>query len=158
MDGRFSSALRGMSGSFHKIGAVFYVLWGILHIGFGALVLYRLGTEGSTAALGQIGSAVRRSQLPHDLSGVASGVLAQHAWNLMVFGAFALIVAVTLNWRNNRLGYWLNLGVVSGADLGFVCVIVLPRYNTQIDGLAGPILWVLAAIFSTIGLRKEARR
>ena len=29
----------------HRIGAVCYVLWGILHIGAGALVLYRLAAS-----------------------------------------------------------------------------------------------------------------
>lgn len=141
-----------MSRYLHKIGAVFYVLWGVLHVGFGALVLYRLATEGGTAALAQIGTAVPPSQLPSRLPDVASGVLAQHAWNLIVFGVFSTVVACVWNWRNSRTGYWLNLGVVSGADLAFLCAIVIPRYDTLIDGLAGPILWLLAAIFSTLGL------
>ena len=50
------------------------------------------------------------------------------------------------------MGYWLNLAVVSGADLGFVFAIVLPRYNTLLDALAGPILKLLAILFSTLGI------
>jgi hypothetical protein len=140
-----------MKVSFHKIGAICYMLWGVLHVAFGALVLYRLGTEGGTAALGQIGSAVPRGDLP-TMTGVASGVLAQHSGNLIVFGLFALVVGMLWNWRNRRLGYWLNLAVVSGADLSFVLAIVVPRYDTWVDGLAGPILWILGAIFSTLGI------
>lgn len=56
------------------------------------------------------------------------------------------------NWQNSRLGYWLNLILVSGADLGFIFASVLPRYNTLLDGLAGPVLWLLAVIFSTLGI------
>ena len=141
-----------MTGYLHKIGAIFYILWGVLHVGFGALVLYRLAADGGTAALAQIGTAVPRSQLPAQLPDVASGVLAQHAWNLIVFGVFAVVVACIWNWRNSRTGYWLNLGVVSGADLAFLCAIVIPRFDTLVDGLAGPILWVLAATFSTLGI------
>src|SRR5262249_4551127 len=136
----------------HRIGAVCYVLWGILHIGAGAVVLYRLAAKGGTDALAVIGSVVPAEELPQGLGGVASAVLAQHAWNLAVFGFFAAIVGAGLNWRNSRIGYWLNLGVVSGADLGFVFAILIPGHIRLVDGLWGPALWVLAVIFSTIGL------
>jgi hypothetical protein len=135
----------------HKIGAVLYVLWGIVHLGVGAVMLYRLATEGGTAALAQTSSAVPVEELPQNLAGAASALVGQHAWNLVVFGCFALVVAVTLNWRNSRLGYWLNLGVVSAADVGFLYAFVLPGYIRLADGLPGLVLWVLAVIFSTIG-------
>jgi hypothetical protein len=131
---------------------VCYVLWGLLHIGAGAAVLYRLSAKGGAEALALIGSAVPAEELPRDLGGVASGVLAQHAWNLAVFGVFAAVVGAALNWRNSRSGYWLNLGVVSGADLGFIFAILVPGYIRLVDGLWGPVLWVFAVIFSTIGL------
>ena len=65
----------------HRIGAVCYVVWGLLHIGVGAAVLYQLSANGGTEALAIIGSAVPPEELPHNLGGVASSVLAQHAWN-----------------------------------------------------------------------------
>jgi hypothetical protein len=131
---------------------VFYVLWGIVHIWAGALILYRLAAEGGTSALAQVGSAVPAEELPQNLTGVAAGILGQHAWNLAVFGCFALIVGATLNWRNSRTGYWLNLGVVSAADVGYIYAILLPGYIRLVDGLWGPAFWILAVIFSTIGL------
>ncbi len=146
-----------MTGYWHKLGAFFYILWGILHVGIGALVLYRLGAEGGIAALTQIGTAVPPGDLPSRLPNVASGILGQHAWNLALFGVFALVVGILGNWRNSWLGYWLNLAVVSAADLGFIFFIVLPRYNTPFDALAGPVLWVLAVIFSTVGILKETK-
>ena len=136
----------------HRIGAVCYILWGILHIGVSAAVLYQLWANGGTAALAVFGSAVPAEDLPQNLGGVASGVLVQHAWSLAVFGLFAVIVGAVLNWRNSRIGYWLNLGVVSGDDLGFIFAFLIPGYIRLVDGLGGPALWVLAVIFSTIGL------
>jgi len=115
-------------------------------------VLYRLWVKGGTEALALIGSAVPVEELPHDLGGVAGGVLAQHGWNLAMFGVFAVVVGAALNWRNSRSGYWLNLGVVSGADVGFIFAILVPGYIRLVDGLWGPALWALAVIFSTIGL------
>jgi hypothetical protein len=141
-----------MSRYAYKLGAVFYILWGLLHIGLGFAVLYRLSTKGGTAALALIGSAVPPADLPPNLSGVAAGVIGQHAWNLALFGLLAVVIGIVFNWRNSRLGYWLNLALVSGADVGFLGAIVIPRYNTPVDGLAGPTLWVLAVLFSTIGL------
>jgi hypothetical protein len=136
----------------HKIGAVFYVLWGAVHILVGAGMLNRLATESGTTALALASSAVPVAELPQNLTGAASALIGQHAWNLAVLGCFALVVAVTLNWRNSRLGYWLNLGLVTGADLGFIYAFVLPGYIRLADGLPGLALWVLAVIFSTIGL------
>ncbi len=97
------------------------------------------GTRGGTA-LAQIGTAVPRENLPDRLPAVASGVLGQHAWNLALFGGFTLAVGILGNWRNSWLGYWLNLAVVSGADLAFI-----------------PILWILAGLFSTIGILSYCR-
>jgi hypothetical protein len=147
-----------MTRFWHKLGAICYILWGILHVGIGALVLYRLGTEGAVAALSQIGTAVSPAELAQHLPDVAAGVIGQHAWNLVLFGLFALVVGIVGNWHNSLLGYWLNLAVVSGADVGFIFAIVLPRYNTLWDGLAGPVLWILAAIFSTIGILQRTSR
>src|SRR5262245_41226044 len=142
----------------HRIGAVFYVLWGILHIGAGKAVLYQNSAKGGTHALVLIGCASPAGELPRSLGGVASGVLAQHAWNLAVFGFIAVIVGAGLNWRNSRIGYWLNLGVVSGDDLGFIFAILIPGYIRLVDGLWGPALWVAAVIFSTIGFLTSPTR
>jgi hypothetical protein len=59
-----------------------------------------------------------------------------------------IAIAVSMNWRNSRRGYWANLVLVSATDLGFVVLILLPGIAHE---LLGPILWVLALIFTTIG-------
>jgi hypothetical protein len=70
----------------------------------------------------------------------------------MWFGIFALLVGVLMNWRNSRLGYWLNFGIVGVADLGLFIFLISPGYMALADGSPGPVLWILALIFSTIGL------
>jgi len=111
----------------HRLGAVFYVLWGVLHI-YAVYLIYVLGT----------------TQEP----GMVQGRLYQDAWNLLYLSIFVIVVAVVYNWRNSSLGYWLNLITVSVTDIGFVVLILVPGYSTDI---LGPILWILGAIFSTIG-------
>jgi len=50
------------------------------------------------------------------------------------------------------LGYWLNLAAASVTDIGFIVFILRPGYLPLKPGLLGPILWLLATIFSTWGV------
>ena len=121
---------------FAKLGAVTYVLWGLLHIQAARLV-YMLG----------------QTLEP----GMVQGRIYQGAWNLLFFALFGIVVAILLNWKNSRLGYWLNLVVISAADIGFIVAILMPGYVPLIPGGIGPLLWVLALVFSTLGILKTSR-
>lgn len=121
---------------FAKLGAVTYVLWGLLHIQ-AARFVYVLG----------------QSLEP----GVVQGRIYQDAWNLLFFALFGIAVAVLFNWKNSRLGYWLNLIVVSAGDIGFIITILVPGYIPLVPGGIGPLLWVLALIFSTLGILKASQ-
>ncbi len=118
---------------FAKLGAVTYVLWGLLHLQAARLV-YMLG----------------QSLEP----GIVQGRIYQDAWNLLFFASFGIIVAVFLNWKNSRLGFWLNLIVVSAADIGFIVAVLLPGYIPLVPGGLGPLLWVVALVFSILGVLK----
>ena len=121
----------------HKIGAGLYLLWGLLHLK-AAWEVYLL-EEG----------------VPTDWA-LAHGRLLQSAWNLAFLALFAIVVALTLNWKNDRVGYWLNLAVVSVTDIGFVVFILGPGLIPLFPGIAGPVLWVLAVLCTTIGYRLAA--
>ena len=116
---------------FAKLGAIAYILWGLLHLQAARLV-YMLG--GSLEP------------------GMVQGRIFQDAFNLLFFAIFGITVAVWLNWRNSRLGYWLNLVVVSAADVGFIVYVLAPGYVPMVPGGLGPLLWVVALVFSTIGI------
>ena len=118
--------------SFAKLGASSYILWGLLHIG-AALDEFRLG--GTLEP------------------GLVQGKINQGAWDLMFFALFAIVVAVKYNWKNEALGYWLNLIVVSAADLGFIIFVLLPGHVDIFPGILGPVFWILGAVFSTLGFR-----
>ena len=121
---------------FAKLGAVTYVLWGLLHIQAARLV-YMLG----------------QTLEP----GMVQGRIYQGAWNLLFFALFGIVVAILLNWKNSRLGYWLNLVVVSAADIGFVVAILMPGYVPLVPGGIGPLLWLLALVLSTLGILKTSQ-
>jgi len=119
-----------------KLGAIAYVLWGLLHIQ-AARMVYTLGDSLE--------------------AGMVQGRIYQDAYNLLFFALFGIVVAVWLNWKNSKPGYWLNLVVVSAADVGFIVYVLLPGYAPLVPGGLGPLLWIVAVIFSTIGIRKSGR-
>ena len=118
----------------HRIGAVMYVVWGVLHVN-AALKVYQLGETLDPA--------------------IVQGRLFQSAWNLLFFAVVAIVVGALFNWRNSRLGYWINLITVSATDIGFILFILVPGYLSLWPGVLGPVFWVLGAIFATIGYLKE---
>ena len=118
---------------FARIGAVLYVLWGILHI----VAAYKVFALAQTLEQGMI-----------------QGRLYQDAWNLLFFALFGIVVAVLYNWNNSKNGYWLNLVVISAGDIGFIITVLLPGYLPLFPGALGPILWLLALTFSTIAISK----
>ena len=117
---------------FARIGAVLYIIWGLLHI---------------AAAFDEF--ALART-LDH---GLLQGKINQQGWDLLFFAVFAIVVAVRYIWKNDPLGYWLNLIVVSSADIGFLIFVFFPGNTTIFPSILGPIFWILAAIFTTVGFR-----
>ena len=119
-----------------KLGSVTYVLWGLLHLE-AARRVYILG----------------QSIDP----GMIQARIYQDAWSLLFFAIFGIVVAVWLNWRNSYMGYWLNVVVVSAGDLGFIFFVLVPGYVPLVPGGLGPLLWILALIFSTLAIVKDKR-
>jgi hypothetical protein len=119
--------------TFAKAGAVVYVLWGLLHLK-AAQMMYLLGQTLEVGAL--------------------QGRIFQHAWNLLFFAIFAIVVALWLNWKNSLLGYRLNLYVVSAADIGFIVFVLMPGYAPMMPGALGPITWIIAVALTSIGVMK----
>jgi hypothetical protein len=110
-------------------GAICYVLWGCLHL-MAAYAVYHVGTALEP--------------------GMAQGRVFQDSWNLLFFGVTGIAVALTLNIRNSAWGYWINLAVLALADTGLIFFVLIPGYMPLWPGLAGPILWVLGWIFTTL--------
>jgi hypothetical protein len=110
-----------------RIGAGFYVLWGLLHL-YAAWLSFTLGAG--------IEDAFVVSKLQ------------QNGWNLGFIALASIVIAVWLNWRNDRLGFWINALMVSITDLGFVVLILLPGVSQ--DWL-GPALWLAGLAGTAIG-------
>ncbi len=118
-----------------RLGAVFYILWGLLYF-IAAKKVFMLGQTLE--------------------SGLVQGRLYQDTFYLLFFAIFGIVIAVTLNWKNSKLGYWLNLVIISVGDIGFIITILIPGYIPIFPGSLGPILWLIALTLTTIGMLKRS--
>ena len=119
---------------FARIGAISYVIWGLLHI---------------KAAYDEFLLAAGLSP------GLVQGKLNQGSWDLLFIAVVAIIIAVLLNWKNNIQGFWINLVMVSIADIGFIIFVLIPGHVELFPGILGPVFWLGGAVFSAIGIRSE---
>lgn len=139
----------------YRLGAIFYVLWGIMHIMF-AVQIFILNIDESTySVIKNIYLDSGNKLTPTELGNVVGAIMNQHAWNLLWFGTFATIIGALYNWHNSLVGYWGNLIVVSLADIGFIAAVLIPGYVDPLVGIWGPILWIAATVSSTIGLKRH---
>lgn len=123
-----------MTKTYARLGAACYVAWGVFHV-YVAWQIYVLA-------------------LP--LSGIAQGRMLQLAAYMLSIALFAVAIALWRVWRNDRLGYWLNLAVVGWADIVWVLVVVLPGYVPLGRGLIPPAIFVAAAVLTTFAQRQRA--
>jgi hypothetical protein len=72
---------------------------------------------------------------------------------IILAGAIVIVViALTMNWRNSAVGYWINLGLAFFLDLPFVLFVLDPGLAPLRPGLQGPIAFAIAAAFSGLAL------
>ena len=141
----------------HKIGAVFYVLWGVLHMVGGVALLGELRSGGIAAELAAIADASPADHfagLPP--TGAIAGILGYYAWLIITIGLVAILIAVFLNWKHDRFGYWLSLALMLPVEIGIYAFLLKPGYMLWSAGGIGMSLFVLGAIFSTIGSTRGA--
>jgi len=139
----------------NRAGAVFFVLWGLLHVVGGASLLATWRTEGTAELMRAYGSSVAGT-LPAELPGVVGAVGAFHAFNLLWIGALVAGLAMTWGWKGRAAGPWLNLILAGAADLGLVLFLLLPGYMPWVEGAPGLVLFLPAALCSLLG--RTARR
>lgn len=111
-----------------RFAVIFYLVWGLFHV-YVAWDIYQVGGT---------------------QSGIVQGRVYQLAAYMLSISVFVIAVALSLNWRNDRVGYWLNLLVAGWADLVWVAVVVAPGYVGVMRGLAPPAIFLIAAALSSL--------
>lgn len=125
------------SNAMSKLGAIAYVIWGLLHFQ-AAYAVYVLG--------GTLASSMVQARVYQD------------AWNLLFFSIAAIGIAIRFNWRNSTWGFWVNAGVISVADVGFIIYVLIPGHLGMWPGILGPVFWVLGLFFSGVALLQRNSR
>jgi hypothetical protein len=115
-----------------KLGTLFWVLWGAVHLN-AARGLMKLGQQAPRGTMIQ-------ARIYQDAAIILAGALV------------VIVIALTMNWRNSTVGYWINLGLVFFLDLPFVLFVLDPGLAPLWPGLQGPIAFAIAATFSGAAL------
>lgn len=133
-----------------RVGAIAFLLWGLLHLAGGAAMLATLTSDGAVAYLQLVAPSANHSTLVGNPG--LDGTLGLHAWNLMLLGIVVSGVAVLLSWKGRSAGFWVNTVIVSGADVGLLALVVLPGYLPIGQALAGIVFWIVGVACSGIAL------
>jgi hypothetical protein len=120
------------SSAVSKLGSICYVLWGFVHLQTSYNV-YKVGES-----------------LPFSM---AEARVYQDAWILFFFALSAIVIALWLNWRNDRVGYWINLSLISIVDIGFIVYVLIPKLVPLWPGILGPVLWISGLVFTSIAYK-----
>ncbi|MGC1301998.1 MAG: hypothetical protein WA840_06460 [Caulobacteraceae bacterium] len=111
-----------------RVGACFYVAWGIFHVKV-ARDIYLLGVT---------------------QKGIAQGRTFQLAAYMLCIALTAVVVAVVGNAQNRRWAYWFNLGLMGWADGVWTLVVVFPGYVPLFRGLVPPAIFLAGAIITSL--------
>lgn len=126
-----------------KIAAGLWVVWGLVHCLAGVIVL----SSDAGGAFAAVADAVDPAALAGDYHPAVGGLINQHGWNLLWFGAATLIGAVFI-WRANMTAIWVTAMVGGFADLGYFFFVDLPGFVHFIPGTLMTIVSASAIILS----------
>jgi hypothetical protein len=139
-----------------KTAAVFYLLWGIIHI-LGGISMIMASSVGNATFIEMMTGTAQPDSVTQQVLGVVTTnrVFAYHSFNIIWIGFFCSVIAITMNWKNSRLGLWFNLALVGFTDLGLLLFMVVPGVMTLAHASPGLLLFGLALIFSLLAIRQN---
>jgi len=142
------------SSAYSKIGAIFFVIWGVIHVIVGAIPVIAYFTGGPIAIFAQNEMAVSAEQIGPLLVHVGN-ILVEYRTDIFAFGVLSILIAVTLVWKNKAPGFWINTIVLGIVDVAFVFAQMVPGYQPLFPPVIGPACYVLAVGFSAAGLLRS---
>ena len=142
---------------YRKIGAILFLLWGILHLWVpynGFSEYYKKGT-GLHMMIGGETVGMNDLKLPKDDKTmlVINNLFLNFVTNIGSSGILAIIIAYML-WKgiNSWIAYLIGVICIGIVDLAFVWFMDLSGIIKQsFPVIVGPLLWVLAVIITPIG-------
>lgn len=136
-----------------RIGAIFYIVWGVLHLGSGLVGIWLTGQPGTPDwASGMAAVPTQETGVPE----ATLGLIRQHSFNIALGGAAAILIAVVGNWRARTWAWIANGLLIAGLDLGMIIFMLTPGHVPLLDGLIGPAFWLIGFVFTTLGQSSRA--
>lgn len=129
--------------NYAKIGAVCFVLWGLLHILGGIVILMAVGESPAE------GFAVYRESSA-EYTELAGDILGYLAYGFVWLGLVVGYVGIRQNWNNSMAGLTLNTAVVAFVELGAIVFLILPGHLSWGEAAPGLILFLGGTIFGGI--------
>ena len=133
-----------------RAGAVFFLLWGLVHMVVALAGILGAVRSGATGVLSAATGATLPAQPDHVL-GLAGAIALCLSIDLAAFAALGVWVGVMV-WRGRQMGFWLGAVILGTADAAFVVALIFPGHVSVANGFLGPLLYVLAVAFSATGL------
>jgi hypothetical protein len=129
--------------NYAKTGAVFFILWGLLHILGGSMILMAVGESPAAGYAIYEESTAGYTQL-------AGSVLGYLAYSFIWVAVVVTYVGIRYNWRNSAAGLMLNTALVGLTDVGLIIFLVLPGFVGWGEASPGLVLFAGGAIFGGI--------
>jgi hypothetical protein len=129
--------------NYAKTGAVFFILWGLLHILGGSVILMAVGESAEAGfAIYEESTAIYTE--------LAGSVLGYLAYSFIWIAVVVTYIGIRYNWRNSEAGLMLNTALVGLTDLGLIIFLVLPGFVGWGEAAPGLVLFIGGAIFGGI--------
>jgi hypothetical protein len=124
--------------NYARIGAVSYVIWGLMHIVGGVFILSAVA-EGPAQgyAIYEESSAV--------YTNLAGDVLGYLAYGFVWIGSLVTYIGARFNWKNRQSSFLLNTVLVGLTDLGLIIFLVGPGYVSWGEAAPGLVLFASGA-------------
>lgn len=116
-----------------KIAAIFWIIWGLVHILAGVMTMKGILSDDISASVAGIADAVDPTSLQMDYPEAAGAIIGQHGFNLFWIGIVTFIAAFYV-WKGNKNAIFLAAITGGLADLGYFLFIDLGGYVNFIPG------------------------
>lgn len=132
---------------YNKIGGASFAIWGLIHVVVGAVGLGIYVTGGTGPML----EFVNLDPTLSEQAARMSALIAEFYQALLLVGLTALVLGLTLNWRGESLGLWLNAILVASIESFFVWFEVLPGHRPTMIAVVTVALLVVGVVCCGLG-------
>jgi hypothetical protein len=131
-----------------RIGAIAFLLWGVLHVAGSGFILAQLASRGPAAGFGVYGASETVD------AKIAGSILGYLSFLILASGLLAMAIAIRMNWRNSELGLAANTGLVLVIEVGLAVFLLLPGHVSVAEAAPGIGLFLIAAICGGVACQR----